>query len=87
MKLLDIMKDIFTGPEESFEKLLTEEYFPSKRAELNSTEAYAKWLRKIQTKFEAMTYMQKNKGLAVPEKWQEGLRKIEAEVERVKNGN
>ena len=85
MILLEIIKDMFSSPEASFQKLLQPEYFPNKRAEFDSVEKYTKWLRKIQAEFGSMVFMQRKQGIPVPEKWQEGIAKIEAEIERVKN--
>jgi len=84
MSILEIIKDIFAGPNASFEKLLMPDYFSNKRQEFDSIQEYAKWLRGILTQFGSMAFIKKNQGLQVPEKWLDGIRKIEAEIERVK---
>lgn len=84
MSLLEILKDIFSGPDASFEKLSMPEYFQNNRQRFDSVQDYAKWLRGIQTQFGSMAFIEKNKGSAVPISWVEGLRKIEDEIERVK---
>jgi hypothetical protein len=85
MSLLETLKDLLSGPEASFQKLLAPDYFTSKRQELDDLESYAKWLRQILVEFGAMAIMQKDRGAKVPELWLEGIRKIEDEIDRVRN--
>lgn len=84
MSLLEFLKDIFGGSNRAFQKLFLPNYFSKKRTELFTIEEYVKWLRKIYAQYGSMAFMNKEKGLQVPQQWLDGLRKIEEQIDKVK---
>jgi hypothetical protein len=84
MSVTEFIKDIFGGPERAFQKLSAPGYFSHKRVELFTIEAYAKWLLKIYVKHGSMAFMRKEEGSQVPQQWLDGLRMIEAEIDKIR---
>ncbi|OGZ98815.1 MAG: hypothetical protein A3C07_00580 [Candidatus Sungbacteria bacterium RIFCSPHIGHO2_02_FULL_47_11] len=78
------IKDLLGGPNAAFQKLVTPGFFSSERAKLFTLDEYAKWLRKQYAYYGSMAYVQKEKGLSIPQQWIDGLRMIEDEIEKVK---
>jgi|GEM_PF-4748848 len=84
MSIIEFIKDIFFVLFRAFQKLSEPGYFLNKRVELFNIEAYARWLLKTYVKHGSMAFMRKEEGSQVPQQWLDGLRMIEAEIDKIR---